>query len=359
MEITNDLINKFFEKRCTREETEAVAAYLSGNPELLDTYLPVKEWNEIMPDLSLPVNSRMEMLEYSKAQLFEIEDRAKIIKFTALKWTAIAASVLFLVLGVWYMAGRNSNSSYANIAVSKKNAKGNKQEKSLVWITLPNRTGKSIKLNLPDGSVVRLGNNSSLKYLDSFGVRKRDLWLEGNAFFSVAKNRNSPFTVYSGALATTALGTYFEVSGPGTGIRAIRIKLYTGKVVIKAMTHLPGWNKDIYLLPGEQAFYDQARVLTAISQFGKPSPTAKEEMSAGQDLVFNNRSLKEVMDKLTAQYHAKIIYKDSDLSGMNFTGTVSSSDSLIVFLKLLANMNGLEIQEQRPVYIVTKPRASE
>ena len=60
------------------------------------------------------------------------------------------------------------------------------------------------------------------------------------------------------------------------------------------------------------------------------------------------------MDRLSVKYNRKIIYRAEDIAGMNFTGTVSPSDTLASFLKLLAAMNNLDIQENEPVFIVTK-----
>ena len=44
-----------------------------------------------------------------------------------------------------------------------------------------------------------------------FPPDKREIFLKGEAKFIVAKNKKKPFTVYTGMLATTALGTIFTV----------------------------------------------------------------------------------------------------------------------------------------------------
>ncbi|HMI63011.1 MAG TPA: DUF4974 domain-containing protein, partial [Puia sp.] len=65
---------------------------------------------------------------------------------------------------------------------------------------------------------------------------------------------------------------------------------------------------------------------------------------------------KEVFQQLSIQYHTKFNFRAKDLRGLNFTGTVSRTDSLDVFLRLLAGMNDLDIQAQAPGYSVNRHR---
>src|SRR5699024_6685187 len=72
---------------------------------------------------------------------------------------------------------------------------------------------QGIKLTkvLPDGSKVILNSNSSISYTDGFAKDKRELTLQGEGFFQVTKDPARPFTVHTGNIATTALGTSFNV----------------------------------------------------------------------------------------------------------------------------------------------------
>ena len=72
------------------------------------------------------------------------------------------------------------------------------------------------------------------------------------------------------------------------------------------------------------------------------------------DLVFNNSSLKAVFERLSLQYHKKIVYRASELAGLNFTGTLMRTDSLDTILSLLGTMNNLDIHEQPAGFVVTR-----
>lgn len=67
------------------------------------------------------------------------------------------------------------------------------------------------KITLPDGSVVTLGPESAIEL--SFHPDRRDInLLAGMGYFEVAPDTSRPFSVFSGTLRATALGTAFDVS---------------------------------------------------------------------------------------------------------------------------------------------------
>jgi len=206
-------------------------------------------------------------------------------------------------------------------------------------------------LILPDGSDVRLEPHSRLKYPSGFGTNSRELFLEGAAFFDVAKQTGKPFTVYTEILHTIALGTSFRISTLGGDIA---IRLLTGKVVVRQSAGLQGWNDGIYLSPGDQVSYNRHKMLATVTRH--TTNPARAEALENQDLTFANTALKEVMDKLSSRYQHKIIYKEKDITGMNFTGTVSHTDSLEVILRLITTMNHLELKENGTNYIISKSR---
>ncbi|WP_431209738.1 FecR family protein [Puia sp. P3] len=219
------------------------------------------------------------------------------------------------------------------------------EQGAVSWVYRTNETDSVSAAVLPDGSRVKLYAHSALRYADSFGAAGRDSWLVGSAEFDVVKDRVHPFTVHGRWLATTALGTVFSVNTRGNET----VKLYSGKVVVM------GLNKDVYLVPGEQIDYDSRRMVARVSRFGKPVLKGGKEVIADKAaLAFNNSPLTAVFRKLGARYNTKFSYRASDLAGLNFTGAVENTDSLDVFLRLLAGMNNLDIVEQPGGYRVVR-----
>jgi ferric-dicitrate binding protein FerR (iron transport regulator) len=367
MEINKDLIRKFFASQCTAEEFETVMNYLDSHPEFLAKEMGFEEWSAKEPLPSIGDKDQAAMLDELKQQLFN--EQTPIVALPQTDWnadnknhnrirrfrrTAIAAALLLIAgAGSWLFLTKKSASN--NITAAPEVTR---QQTAAVWIIKNNPSATIKSITLPDGSKVKLAAHSTLRYTDSFGLARRDSWLEGDAEFSVKKDKTHPFTVYSDRLATTALGTTFCVTASPGGES---IQLFSGRVIVRSIRSLKGWNKDIYLSPGEQVSYDSHRLVAKVSSFNvKPAPgddlATAAAATATQDLVFNNSPLKDVFNRLSIQYHKKITWHARDISGLNFTGTVPRTDSLDVILRLLAGMNNLDVQEQPDGYQVARVR---
>lgn len=114
---------------------------------------------------------------------------------------------------------------------------------------------KSIQtLKLPDGTIVNMGPNSILSYPQKFSGNFRDVKLEGQAFFKVAKDTERPFTVRTNKMNVTALGTSFEVCNYERE-KMIETVLLEGKV--KVNLNMEHGQKEILLNPNEMIAYDK------------------------------------------------------------------------------------------------------
>lgn len=199
-----------------------------------------------------------------------------------------------------------------------------------------------MKVKLPDGSFATLAPHALIKYTRGFEPDKRDIILEGEVLFEVVKDKTRPFTVYSGSLSTTALGTSFRVTSMPS---AVRVQLLTGKVVVRAVTtSLPGWKNDVYLLPGQQMNYDGAASLVKVSGIGigrQPAATPAIVHQPGQEMLFDNTPLQQVLDKLALHHKVTIAYTAEELNGLTFSGTIFYNDSLPVILQAIGRMNDL------------------
>jgi len=146
----------------------------------------------------------------------------------------------------------------------------------------------------------------------------------------------------------------------------IIVRLYKGKVFIQpAIPSLKGWNKNIYLLPGEQMKYDTEKMLVAIGKIGSTDSTSlrrtplnpaakKAEAVANYSLSFNSTPLSEVLKQLAQYYSAKIEFDKAEISTMSFTGNINKNDSLPTILKIIVQMNELEITQQSDGFIIRK-----
>ena len=91
--------------------------------------------------------------------------------------------------------------------------------------------GQRATIQLGDGTRVRLNVDSRLAVPASFAVDRREVRLEGEAFFEVASDTARPFLVYAGPAATEVLGTAFNVNAAG---EAVEVVVAEGRVALRA-----------------------------------------------------------------------------------------------------------------------------
>ncbi|MCC8061624.1 MAG: FecR domain-containing protein [Rikenellaceae bacterium] len=103
-------------------------------------------------------------------------------------------------------------------------------------------------VKLPDGSQVTLRENTTLVCGADFD-QHRDVRLDGEAFFKVVRNEAKPFTVESGGLKVTVLGTEFNVDAPRDG-KVAEVTLVSGKVAVES------GGLSATLLPNQKAVID-------------------------------------------------------------------------------------------------------
>jgi ferric-dicitrate binding protein FerR (iron transport regulator) len=285
----------------------------------------------------------------------------KPIVFRLLTRVAIAASILLIIgLGWKFLINTKHQTPIAPNA-------GNVSDSVLFVIRHEvNKTGKEKRIQLRDGSLIVLANNSEITYRDPF-TNKRDITLIGKAWFKVAKDKTRPFTVTSGEISTTAVGTQFTVTA-FENTHQIIVRLYEGKVVVKAVdTTNKRMKKDIFLLPGQQLIYGDQTTVTIKSFKVKntvPEQTMNEELASDNPSIpenlerpyfmFNNQSLGKVLDDLAALYNVKIVYNKQDIKNIYLTGKYNRSESLEAILNRIGIVNNLTITRKDTAFIISR-----
>lgn len=228
-----------------------------------------------------------------------------------------------------------------------------------------NTTGQEEVLQLMDGSSITLADKSEVTYEEPFQT-KRDVTLIGKAYFRVAKDDAKPFSVISGDIATTALGTEFTVTA-FTHTNQIIVRLYEGKVVIKPVEATnKRMKKDVYLLPGQEFVYDKNSAKVKgfkLNTSGTPAEIMTSEQkenpsipqSQGSWYMFNNQTLAQVLDQLSEMFDVTIQYQQQDVRNIYFTGKYNRTDSLETILKDIGILHKLTINKlDDSTFIITK-----
>jgi ferric-dicitrate binding protein FerR (iron transport regulator) len=172
---------------------------------------------------------------------------------------------------------------------------------------------------LADGSSVILSAGSRLNYPSSFdGMSKREVYLEGQAFFDIQHNESKPFVVHTGDITTTVLGTAFNVRAmPGES--NITVTVNRGKVKVANKQTTLG-----VISPRQQITFDKQNVTSNMRLVKTDSYMEWKD----ETLLFDNLTIAEAAKLLEEKFNAKIVISDQSLSSQRFTASFPKNESL-------------------------------
>jgi ferric-dicitrate binding protein FerR (iron transport regulator) len=181
-------------------------------------------------------------------------------------------------------------------------------------------TDDKIFMTLEDGTRIWLNLNSSIRYNEGFGTEKRELFLNGEAFFDVVKNDKVPMVIHARNIDITVKGTAFNVNAyknlPGTEVLLVR-----GSVEV---THRLDNNRKVLLKPSEKLIVaDELNDRTSVFRIMIASaPVQLQELKWTSDsIVFKKEKLKDLAVQLEKKYGVKIDIRNEQLKNMRFSGT--------------------------------------
>ncbi|MDQ6477087.1 FecR family protein [Dyadobacter sp. LHD-138] len=134
-----------------------------------------------------------------------------------------AAAILLLTLGFGGYYWKHFTKTPYNAVLSRL--------ENTTIIEVINNNEKVKLVTLPDGSSVILKKNARISYPDEFSADKREVVMQGEAFFEVQKNPDKPFFIYSGEMLTKVTGTSFSIKANATE-KQVQLVVKTGVVEI-------------------------------------------------------------------------------------------------------------------------------
>jgi transmembrane sensor len=174
--------------------------------------------------------------------------------------------------------------------------------------------GKTFEVQLSDGTIVHLNSGTSLRYPVQFlKNQNRKVYLMGEAYFEVAKDKAHPFTVNTQELDVEVLGTKFNVNTYSDDLTT-DVVLVEGKVSLykdKKTT-----NNQVYLTPGLKGTNIKGKSVITTETVNTDYYTAWVKGS----LVFKNAPFSEIIKKLERHYNVTFINKNKMLGKEIFNG---------------------------------------
>jgi len=207
-----------------------------------------------------------------------------------LKFGKVAATFLLLIFSVYFL--------YEGIVLKEDEAEI--AEVPVVEIRKQTAAGEKLRLTLPDRSEIIVNSLSTITFSSDFGSGIREIALEGEAFFSVAPDKNRPFKVKTGAVVTTALGTAFNAYARDGGVK---ISLTEGKVNVTKEKQV------LSLMPGEMASVQQDNSSSLTKE--KFDPVQTTLWKEGK-IRFKSKPFREILQSLETWYGVRFETKSYD-----------------------------------------------
>lgn len=180
-------------------------------------------------------------------------------------------------------------------------------------VEIRTQPGTTTTVVLPDSSVVILNSESVLRYPTFFADSERKVTLEGEGYFSVAKNPKKQFIIHTpGEGEVRVYGTEFNVEAyPSDPL--VKTTLVSGKVSFT----FAGQTEETLLSPGQKATYEPAKQVVTVAEAFVEGEIAWKDGK----LIFHDTPFDEILNRLSKHYAVDFIIKRKELHHYAFTGT--------------------------------------
>lgn len=203
----------------------------------------------------------------------------------------------------------------------------NAEKGQLLFNTLDVPRGGEYSLVLADGTKVNLNAETRLRFPVHFEGEKREVFLQGEAYFAVAPDSTKPFIVHTSRGKVKVLGTSFNVRDYEDEKQVVTT-LVDGVVRYERQGDVGHY---VVLKPGFQVADAENSVDLLVRK------VRLQEYVGWKDglYVFNNLALEEIMKTVERNYDADVCFVDERLKKLRFSGDLRKYDRVEYFLKFI------------------------
>lgn len=318
-----DLLDKYLQGNCNEEEAQLLFKFY-------DYFQGDKLWNDQLGDQEIVERDLFKQIERNiERKEREAYNEAKSKRPVLLRVGALLLVLMTIGVSTWFYFHEFAQEVKLMEAATKE--------------------GQKSTVMLSDGSQVRLNSDSKLTFPETFDAHTRKVYLEGEAYFDVARDEKRPFVIQSGKIATTVLGTSFNVKA-FSGEDA-EVTVASGKVQVE---HVPGEageaGESVLLMPKQQAHFDLSKRSFLVREVD-----LEDYLSWKEGIIkFENTELKDAVKTLERWYGVHIKLENEKLAHcMIRTGTYEN-ENLYNILRSFKYFLGVEIDVQDQNHITIK-----
>lgn len=279
--------------------------------------------NEINPSVFEDLDARMNALLYP-------------VKVRRLNFRWLQVAAVFIVMGV---AGFFIKRNYTV-----------KNQLPVTFTEITAVKGMKKEITLKDGTTVFLNSGSSVFVSSDFGVKNRTVKLTGEAFFHVHRDVTKPFIIHTGKIATTVLGTSFDINAYPEDDH-VKVTVATGKVKVEG-TDSAG-HPHIF---AKSLIHNQALVYNKIRDTHTIKLSNADSISSWRSnhLIFDNASYPEIARTLSRWYGMDVEIGRSAGNAKRYTLSFHN-EPVDKVLNVLSNLTGMTYTLEGKKVIINPP----
>lgn len=352
-EIDKVLIAKYVTKQANEEEL-AMAKYLISSSKLHEEfYLQIYEtWQRSIYYKIGFIDSEKAYTDFLNKSVYKQSEKIHIKLMNFRNLSIAAALVIICAVSIYF----NDNRVFKFNQTS---------ELSFTEIKVPK--GIVRKLVLPDGTKVSVNAGSIIKYHNDFGKLSRAVYLNGEAYFDIAKGE-IPFIVNTDNYTIRDIGTIFNVKAYSEDL-SFETMVIEGEVQIEGKLNIDSDNAQKVSVKKQQVFKlnyasdDKVQNLSD-TQFSdivevkvqKLTPSQLEEYTGWTEdlLVFEGKSFQEIIKIMERRYDVEIILKDINLRNYEYSGSFRNINDVEMALKIMKETTDIEYDKNGRIITIRR-----
>ena len=329
--MTKDQLQNYYSNLCTPQENLEVEQWLSM---IKDESQDEALLEEILSEIEVDKDDRLVDRAFDKFEReVYLNDSNKFEKSSLVRrigeWYRVAAAVLLIpiLLSSLYFYTETNNPKE--------------------WVEEYVPYGQSKMVCLPDSSKLWLNAGTKLIYPKEFNNSLRQIYVAGEVYAEIAKDKSRPFVLSAGEVTVEVLGTKFNVKSYSEDAH-ISVSLMEGSVKMSA--NYKGINKTDLLKPGEVVRYSKNTGKLQKSDFIIAS---RKQWYNSKGFYFMDESLSEIVVALERYFDVRINIENKNFKEQRYYSMFVNNESLDEILSAL-NTRGKMIIERKENMIYLK-----
>lgn len=310
--MEKELLHKFFAGAATLEEKEAIMHWMESDPGNKQFLLKERKlYNAVL----LHGEDKQIQQQAGRQQYFLRRGVARFLR---------VAAMIVVAFGLGYFW------------------QSEKTEGPIAMQTISVPAGQCVNVTLPDGSNIWLNAQTTIQYPVSFNKENRQVKLDGEAYFDVAKDSKRPFIVNTKECSVEVLGTKFNIDAYSSRDKFETV-LMEGSVKVSM---LDDPTQAVSLKPNNKVYRSNGKLLTQ-----KVRNYERYRWKEGL-ICFVDEPFKVVMEDFEKFYGLTIVVNNQKVTQYLYTGKFKQTDGVDYALSLLQKNIHFTYQRDRENHIV-------